>query len=50
MQMAAAAKQIFTPILDNKKFKLLGWTGIPGMLDIVHDTHVPEFAWEHLVG
>lgn len=31
------------------KFKLLGWE--PSNIgDLVHDSHVPEFGWEHLLG
>lgn len=29
--------------------KLMGW-GVPGIGDLCHDGHIPEFAWEHLLG
>lgn len=36
--------------LNDPRFSLLGWVGAPGVLDVSHDTQVPEFAWEHLLG
>ncbi len=36
------------PVID--KFKLLGWAPTGSLADVAHDSHVPEFGWEHLLG
>lgn len=36
------------PVIDH--FDLLGWDPTGSTGDIAHDSHVPEFGWEHLLG
>jgi len=47
--IAAVADTIRAQIISDAKFKLLGWQP-PDLGDMSHDSHMQEFAWEHMTG
>jgi hypothetical protein len=47
--IAAVADKVRVDRVANPLFSLLGWP-VPGLGDMSHDSHLQEFAWEHLTG
>ena len=47
--ISSVADSIRKEVVSNPLFKLLGWQP-PDLGDMSHDSHMQEFAWEHMTG